>query len=91
MPSATGAALYDRNSIALLEPPLGRKPYRVRVTFVEPFEVAAALERSADRFLRSFGAGWDDQPVEATLVDIHERLVGAQLPEAWRCSSAWSA
>jgi hypothetical protein len=72
MPLVSVPALYDGNSITLLETPPSRKPYRVLVTFVEPAEAAETRARSAARFLNSFGAWRDDRPVEATLADIHE-------------------
>lgn len=72
MPLVSVPALYDGNRIALLETPPSRKPYRVLVTFVEPVDAAEMRERTAARFLRSFGAWRDDRPVEATLADIHE-------------------
>ena len=72
MPLVSVPALYDGNTVALLETPPSRKPYRVLVTFVEPADAADVRERSAARFLGSFGAWRDERPVEATLADIHE-------------------
>ena len=77
MPWVSVPGLYDGKSIALLETLRSREPYLVLVTFVEPVDAADVRERSVARFLRSFGAWRDDRPVEATLADIHERLVGA--------------
>lgn len=72
MPLVSVPALYDGTSVALLEAPPSRKPYHVLVTFVEPADAADVRERSAARFLRSFGAWRDERPVEATLADIHD-------------------
>jgi len=65
-------AVYDGNTIAFLEQPPSRRPYRVLVTFVEPADAADMRARDKARFLGSFGAWRDDRPIEATLAEIHE-------------------
>ena len=90
MPLVSVPGLYDGNSIGSLETPRRRELYLVLVTLVDPVDAADVRERSTARFLRSFGDRRDDRPVEATLADIHERLVGAKLHVAQRCSSALS-
>lgn len=64
-------AIYDGETIRLLEAVPVEGPYRVFVTFVEP--ASEEDERpDPDRFQDSFGAWRDDRPVEETLRDIHE-------------------
>ena len=82
MPLVSVPAVYDGNTISLLEAPPSRRPYRVLVTFVEPVDAADRQARNTDRFLRSFGAWRDNRPVEATLIDIHESRRSRTTPPA---------
>ena len=82
MPLVSVPAVYDGHTIALLESPPSREPYRVLVTFVEPADAADMRARNTARFLGSFGAWRDDRPVEATLADIHESRRSRTQPPA---------
>lgn len=61
-------AIYDGNTIRLLESVSVKSPYRVVVTFLEPIKDDADTPRNLDRFWASFGAwGADEETAEETV------------------------
>ena len=72
MPIPSVSALYDGNTIRLLEQAPVSGPYRVLVTFVEPLEDVAKAPSALERFWASFGAWQDDESAETTVARIRQ-------------------
>ncbi len=80
MPLVSVPAVYNGESIELLETAPVQGSYRALVTFVEPITDDDKAAGDLTRFWASFGAWQDERPVEDTLHDIHQARVSKSRP-----------